>query len=199
MRPVDNGGSKLPDHVRARILGEQGVAQSTDAAGTVAQAMHPTAASAEKPIPDRTQTKSPPTADLSVLHAALGLLSEEHMQLVLTGLPAHQLASALEQVLRPDAIEPAEPSSTGTEADGARERGAERTKTLRAAKIIYNDNMSVTDCEIRNMSDTGCCISVESVFGIPNLFTLNILNGKSRRECEVVWRKQKTLGLKFLD
>ena len=139
----------------------------------------------------------PPHVDLSILQTALGLLNAAQLRQVLAQLPAYQLAAALEQVLNPGTADPLEPSTAHNEPGNKRE--AERTETTRAGKIIYNGNMSVSDCKIRDLSDAGCRIYIESVLGIPNCFTLHIVNGDVRRECEVVWRKQKSMGLKFLD
>lgn len=74
---------------------------------------------------------------------------------------------------------------------------AVRTKNLRVAKIIYNQDSSVTNCEIRDISDTGCRVTVASTVGIPDRFTLQIPNEHVKRTCSVAWRKSGMMGLKF--
>ncbi|PLX41061.1 MAG: pilus assembly protein PilZ, partial [Hyphomicrobiales bacterium] len=62
----------------------------------------------------------------------------------------------------------------------------------------YNNRMSVNDCQVRDMSETGCKIKMDSLIGVPNYFTLHILNGDVKHECEVVWRKADMMGVKYL-
>jgi hypothetical protein len=53
------------------------------------------------------------------------------------------------------------------------------------------------DCIIRNMSDTGACLEVETPAGIPNDFTLLIRPEIIKRSCHVVWRKERRIGVRF--
>ena len=138
---------------------------------------------------------------LSTLLAALIMLDETDLQRILIGVPAYQLARALEFQLRKGktaAVTPAPPIQQA-EPDSDERRKEGRSKTLRNAKIIFNNKMSVVNCIVRDITSNGCQIRVESTTTLPKFFTLHIMNGDIKRECEVAWRNQTTMGLKFID
>jgi hypothetical protein len=74
-------------------------------------------------------------------------------------------------------------------------RRQERHRTLKTGKIIFNHKTSVVDCTIRNVSDTGACLQVDSVRGIPNAFEL-LMDG-IQRSCIVKWTSAKRMGVSF--
>lgn len=139
-----------------------------------------------------------PQIDLTTLQANLVALDDDRLLMVLVQLPAYQLVRALECLLKPLEAASAAPQTQPAAADPADGRVADRTRMLRAGKIIYNNKMSVSDCSIRDLSSTGCRVGLESLVGIPDHFTLHIQNGGSRHECEVVWRKSDMMGVKFI-
>ena len=53
------------------------------------------------------------------------------------------------------------------------------------------------DCIIRNMSDTGAELEVENPVGIPDDFTLLIRPEIIKRNCQVVWRTKRRIGVRF--
>lgn len=71
-------------------------------------------------------------------------------------------------------------------------RTAARHRVLKGARIEFGS--SVFDCTIRNISDTGAALDLSPV-GIPAEFTL-VAEG-IRRQCKVVWRKEKRIGVTF--
>ena len=127
----------------------------------------------------------------SVLQAAAPLQQQAQ--------PASQAAARTQQQAQsvPQAAAPQQPVQS--EPQSADQRQAERTGTLRGGKIVYNNKMCVSDCQVRDISDTGCRVTVESSAGIPDHFMLHILNGDVKRECEVAWRRSDMLGLRFID
>lgn len=52
-------------------------------------------------------------------------------------------------------------------------------------------------CAVRNLSDGGASLEVASPVGIPESIVLE-LDGSGRR-CRVIWRKDKRIGVRFLD
>lgn len=76
------------------------------------------------------------------------------------------------------------------------DRGAPRQKTLKGARIVFNEGRSTIDCTIRNLSPGGAKLLVTSVVGVPNSFDLVMANGE-RRACRVAWRALKELGVAF--
>ena len=75
------------------------------------------------------------------------------------------------------------------------QRRQERHRTLKSGKIIFNHHASVVDCTIRNVSDTGACLQVQSVVGIPESFDL--LMDDIKRSCNVKWRSGNRMGVSF--
>ena len=53
------------------------------------------------------------------------------------------------------------------------------------------------DCTVRNISDHGAGLLVESLEGIPTDFSLALVSDQVVRPCRVVWRKEKRIGLTF--
>jgi len=51
---------------------------------------------------------------------------------------------------------------------------------------------------IRNMSETGAQLIVESPIGIPDDFTLLIKPELIKRACRVAWRKADRIGVRFI-
>lgn len=134
--------------------------------------------------------------DLVELQKQIGALNPDQLVHVLKQVPADKLASAFQQLA---GIVTSGSQQPGQSLDiTGDQRQAQRKKTLRGGKIIYNNKMSVNDCQIRDMSDEGCRISMQSTVGVPSQFTLHILNGDTHHDCEVVWRKPGMMGVKYL-
>lgn len=70
-------------------------------------------------------------------------------------------------------------------------RDAPRKRILKAGKIEFG--WGATDCVVRNISETGASLEVESPVGIPDRFDLVISIDRSRRAASVVWRKEKRI------
>ena len=75
-------------------------------------------------------------------------------------------------------------------------RNAQRRKTLKGARIVFNGGRSPIDATVRNVSSKGAKLQVTSVVGIPDTFDL-LLDGHARQPCRVVWRTLKELGVEF--
>lgn len=76
-------------------------------------------------------------------------------------------------------------------------RTNQRHRVLKAGKISFGQ-AGIIDCVVRNMSDTGARLEVESVVGIPDSFNLMICADRYAKQCRVVWRKEKQIGIKFV-
>jgi hypothetical protein len=70
-------------------------------------------------------------------------------------------------------------------------RQSPRQRILKAGMISFDRSAGI-DCVMRNVSDTGACLEIESPVGIPNDFTLVINKDAVKRPCRVVrtadWR-----------
>lgn len=74
-------------------------------------------------------------------------------------------------------------------------RVAPRKRVLKAGKIEFGGG--AIDCTVRNLSDTGAALSVESPVGIPSEFNLIVVADHVNRMCRVVWRKEDRIGITF--
>jgi hypothetical protein len=77
-------------------------------------------------------------------------------------------------------------------------RKAPRHRALKAGKIIFNHQLSVMDCTVRNLSDTGACLVVASPVGLPETFELSIPIENFKRNCRVVWKASDKMGVAFI-
>ena len=148
----------------------------------------------DAPVTGTVRPESP--CDLDELQKRIRALNLDQLVHVLKRVPADRLANVLQQ-LSGVAMAGLQPNDQVLD-EVVDHREAQRMKTLRGGKIIYNNKMSVNDCQIRDISDEGCRIIVESTMGIPSQFTLHILNGDIHHDCEVVWRKPDMMGVKYL-
>ena len=80
-------------------------------------------------------------------------------------------------------------------ADMSEHRIAPRQRVLKTGIIEFDGGL--IDCAVRNLSNTGAALSVESLIGIPSDFELVFAN-LSSRTCRVVWRKQNRVGVTFI-
>jgi hypothetical protein len=74
-------------------------------------------------------------------------------------------------------------------------RVAPRRRVLKAGSI--NSGGGSISCTVRNISDTGAAIEVESPLYIPNRFKLIVQTDNLNRSCHVVWRKERRIGVAF--
>jgi PilZ domain len=74
-------------------------------------------------------------------------------------------------------------------------RDKSRHRVLKAGTIEFGGG--AIDCTVRNFSETGAALDVTSPVGIPEHFTLVISADASHLPCQVVWRKEKRIGVKF--
>jgi hypothetical protein len=71
----------------------------------------------------------------------------------------------------------------------------QRRNVMKAGTILFGG--SGIDCLVRNISDGGANLEVESQIGIPNSFDLVIDPEHGNQHCHVVWRKARRIGIVF--
>lgn len=83
--------------------------------------------------------------------------------------------------------------------DGTEQRSRDeaRRRVLKGARIAFKDRGAAIDCAVRNLSDRGACLKVESPIGIPDSFDL-VLDQANVRGCRVKWRKATQIGVEFV-
>lgn len=75
------------------------------------------------------------------------------------------------------------------------QRGSRRTRALKSGKISFGGG--AISCTIRNISESGAQLAVESPLGIPTEFMLVIPSDGVSRPCRVVWRSGNRIGMRF--
>jgi hypothetical protein len=71
-----------------------------------------------------------------------------------------------------------------------------RTRTFKGGRINFEAGVGV-DCLVRNLSDSGACLEVESAKVKDDHFMLVIKPESVTRTCQVVWRKPQKIGVRF--
>jgi hypothetical protein len=74
-------------------------------------------------------------------------------------------------------------------------RKASRSRVMDMALIRFGE-MSV-GCVIRNLTDEGAALDVGPQSEIPNEFTLVVMSKKKIYSCNIVWRKDRRVGVSF--
>ena len=77
------------------------------------------------------------------------------------------------------------------------QRKVQRKSLKYPARIDLRDGSPLRSCVIRDISATGARIFVDGPDEIPDYFYL-LLAGSTARECQVVWREGKQIGLEFV-
>ena len=75
-------------------------------------------------------------------------------------------------------------------------RNEARHRALKGARIVFKGHGVTIDCTVRNLSDRGACLNVESPIGIPDSFDL-LLDQAPVRDCRVTWRTATQIGVAF--
>jgi len=76
-------------------------------------------------------------------------------------------------------------------------RRSVRHRVLQQTQIVIHDGRSVISGLVRNLSDTGARIDVDSTIGVPLEFRLRIGSARDLRPCVVKWMAMKNLGVEF--
>lgn len=77
-------------------------------------------------------------------------------------------------------------------------RIAPRRRMLKSGKIAYSDRHVTIGCIVRDMSATGARLRVEGSVTAPDRFELLVALDGLEANCEVVWRREADIGVKFI-
>ena len=79
------------------------------------------------------------------------------------------------------------------------QREPRRQMDKRLAWIAVDDQMTQIDCFVLDVSPGGARIATDDAMDVRDNFELALIPDHPKREqCEVVWRRGKTYGVKFL-
>lgn len=76
-------------------------------------------------------------------------------------------------------------------------RKTPRKRTFKGGSITFGLAPAI-GCVIRNLSDAGASVEVESPVEIPDDFSLLIKPEAIKRNCRVEWRSAKRIGVQFI-
>jgi hypothetical protein len=79
--------------------------------------------------------------------------------------------------------------------DLAETRKASRRRAMDMALIRFGE-MSVS-CVISNLTDEGAALDVGPQSDIPDQFTLIVMAKKKIYSCNIIWRKNRRIGVSF--
>ena len=76
-------------------------------------------------------------------------------------------------------------------------RVAPRQRVLKQGKILLPNNMTVIDCTVRDLSETGAKLLCPDPGAIPNEFRLVTTADRTMRDVKVAWRRPDMVGVHF--
>jgi hypothetical protein len=76
-------------------------------------------------------------------------------------------------------------------------RVARRSRVLKQGKMLLPNNMTLLDCTVRDLSETGAKLICSDPGAIPNEFRLVFTADRMMRDVKVVWRRPGMLGVQF--
>ncbi|UVO39460.1 PilZ domain-containing protein [Bradyrhizobium arachidis] len=75
-------------------------------------------------------------------------------------------------------------------------RTAQRHRVFKGGTITF-ENSGIA-CTVRNMSESGAAIDLDTFVTLPQSFTLSIACDNFVRNCRAVWRSERRIGLAFV-
>jgi hypothetical protein len=76
-------------------------------------------------------------------------------------------------------------------------RSSQRLRTYKGGRVNA-ERLPGVDCLIRNLSDKGACLEIDSALVPVDEFDLVILPEYLNRKCRVAWRTPKRIGVRFV-
>lgn len=80
----------------------------------------------------------------------------------------------------------------------AEKRTVKRLRALKGARVVYKHGGATRNCIVRDLSEKGAKLRLESTMDIPDRFEL-IFDDGSRHSCVVRWRDLVNIGVQFGD
>ena len=76
-------------------------------------------------------------------------------------------------------------------------RHVKRQRVLKGALVVLGDHQRVFDCTIRNLTDAGAKISIETTLGIPDQFELFVQSSGRMAPARTIWRNDHEIGVEL--
>jgi hypothetical protein len=123
------------------------------------------------------------------------ILSDAMARLGPEALAVRKVRSAPSIVPAAQELEPALAHVQAPERQGPDKRKAARRTVLKTGRIRFGK--TTENCTVRDMSATGASIEVADAMNVPDHFSLVLEMESAARKCEVMWRRERQLGVKF--
>ena len=78
-------------------------------------------------------------------------------------------------------------------------RSTDRVRCLLRARILFNNNNSTIDCVIKNISETGAKIALNTETTVPVDFNLEIPARGQTLRARIIWRDTDSIGVGFVE
>jgi PilZ domain len=75
-------------------------------------------------------------------------------------------------------------------------RASQRRRVFKAGLIEFSGGGAIR-CTVKNLSASGAALEFESALDIPDRLTLCIVPESVKRQCHVIWRDEKRIGVSF--
>jgi hypothetical protein len=87
-------------------------------------------------------------------------------------------------------------SDAEQEASTDRRQPPPRRRVLKSGKILLG--IDPIPCTIRNISEVGACLQVQTTAGIPPIFDFQRAGEPAARTCKTIWRDDTRIGVRFI-
>ena len=85
-----------------------------------------------------------------------------------------------------------------TNKEQADRRSVARRRVLKGGLVVFNDRYATLSCTVRDLSEAGARLRLGGAPSVPDRFELIIDLDGTEASCQVVWRKDQEMGVKFL-
>ena len=76
-------------------------------------------------------------------------------------------------------------------------RARARSRSFKHAKILFNENKSIYDAVLKNVTAYGATLTVNLTEQLPEAFNLYLVNEDFTVPCQVRWRRSDSVGVAF--
>jgi hypothetical protein len=72
-----------------------------------------------------------------------------------------------------------------------------RQRVLKGGLVLFNNDSSSVDCVVRDLTQAGARLALESAAFVPDCFNLLINQEQQLYPAQVAWRKSNNVGVRF--
>jgi hypothetical protein len=89
-------------------------------------------------------------------------------------------------------------SSASAQAHDPELRSVPRKRSILGGRIVFNNRCSTLDCVVRDLSETGAKLALDSSATLPSEFELEIPHKAESPSARVMWHKGGACGVSFI-